>query len=78
MNGEVGGDGDPGDGGPAVELRVAEERGSGVVEDVKELELLLLDDEEDGIGEFPELELRARRALVSTVLQLACGEGNLT
>ena len=30
-----------------------------MVEDVEELELLLLDDEEDGIGEFPELELRS-------------------
>ena len=53
MHGEVSGDDDPGDRGATVELGVAEGGGGGVVEDVQELELLLLDDEEDRVKQLP-------------------------
>lgn len=53
VDGKVGNNRDPGDGGTSVKLGVAKSGGSGVVEDVEELKGLLLDDEEDGVGELP-------------------------
>jgi len=56
MHGEVREDRDPGYRSATVELSVAEKHGSGVVKDVKEKEGFLLDDEEEGVGEFPVFE----------------------
>lgn len=62
MDGEVEGDDDPGDGGVAEELGVAEKGGGTVVVGVEEGQGLLLEDEEDGVdqlevlGEVVELE----------------------
>lgn len=53
MHKEVEGDDDPRDGGASIELRVAEDGGRGVVEDVEELKGLLLDDEEDRVEQLP-------------------------
>jgi hypothetical protein len=49
---EVKGDDDPGDGGVAEELGVAEEGGGTVVVGVEEGQGLLLEDEEDGVDQF--------------------------
>lgn len=49
MHSQIGHDGHPRNGSTSVELGVAEESGSSVVEDVEELEFLLLDDQEDGV-----------------------------
>jgi len=53
VNGQVGDDRNPRDGGASVELSVAESGGSGVVEDVEEHQGLLLDDEENCVCELP-------------------------
>lgn len=53
MDGQVGSDDNPRDGGAAVELSVTEGGGRSVVENVEELERLLLDDEEDGVEQLP-------------------------
>ena len=52
VNGEVEGDDDPGDGGVAEELGVAEKSGGTVVVGVEESQGLLLEDEEDGVNEL--------------------------
>ena len=52
MDGEVESDGDPGDGGVADELGVAEEGGGAVVVGVEEGEGFLFEEEEDGVDEF--------------------------
>ena len=54
MDGEVEGDGDPGDGGAAEELRVAEQGRGAVVVGVEEGERLLFEEEE---GRVQELEV---------------------
>jgi hypothetical protein len=53
MNSEVKGDGDPGDGGSAVELSVAEDGRGSVVENMEKLKGLLLKDKEDSVGKLP-------------------------
>lgn len=60
MNGEVGHDGNPGDGGATVKLSVAKGGSGSVVEDVQELERLLLHDEEDGVCELPVCYIEGR------------------
>ena len=52
MDGQVEGDDNPGDGGVAEELGVAEKRGGTVVVCVQESERLLLEDKEDGVDQF--------------------------
>lgn len=52
VDGEVESDDDPGDGGVAEQLGVAEQGGGSVVVGVEEGERLLLEDEEDGVNEF--------------------------
>ena len=52
VDGEVEGDDDPGDGGVAEELGVAEKSGGTVMVGVQEGERLLLEDEEDGVNQF--------------------------
>lgn len=52
VDGEVEGDDDPGDGGVAEELGVAEESGGTVVVGVEEGQGLLLEDEEDGVDQL--------------------------
>ena len=52
MDGEIEGDGDPGDGGVAEELGIAEESGGAVVVGVEEGEGFLFEEEEDGVDEF--------------------------
>ena len=49
---EVQGDGDPGDGGVANELGVAEKCGSAMVVGVEEGQRLFLEEEEDGVDEL--------------------------
>ena len=53
VNGQVGNDRNPGNRRASVELSVAEGSSRSVVEDVKEHEGLLLDDEEDRVCELP-------------------------
>lgn len=57
MNSEVKGNDDPLNRGLAVELGVAEDGSSGVVEDMKEGKRLLLEDEEDSVDELNILEV---------------------
>ena len=52
MDGEVEGNDDPGNGGVAEELGVAEKSGGTVVVGVEEGQGLLLEDEEDGVDEL--------------------------
>ena len=52
VDGQVEGDGDPGDGGVAEELGVAEEGGGAVVVGVQEGQGFLLEEEKDGVDEF--------------------------
>ena len=52
VDGQVEGDDNPGDGGVAEELGVAEKRGGTVVVCVQESERLLLEDKEDGVDQF--------------------------
>jgi hypothetical protein len=52
VDGQVEGDGDPGDGGVAEELGEAEEGGGAVVVGVEEGEGFFLQEEEDGVEEF--------------------------
>lgn len=57
VNSEVEGNDNPLDRGLAVELGVAEDSSSGVVEDMKESKRLLLEDEEDSVDELNVLEV---------------------
>jgi len=52
VDGQVEGDDNPGDGGVAEELGVAEKRSGTVVVCVQESERLLLEDKEDGVDQF--------------------------
>lgn len=52
VDGEVEGDDDPGNGGVAEELGVAEKSGGTVVVGVEEGQGLLLEDEEDGVNQL--------------------------
>ena len=52
VDGEVEGDDNPGDGGVAEELGVAEKSGGTVVVGVQEGQGLLLEDKEDGVNQF--------------------------
>ena len=52
VDGEVEGDDNPGDGGVAEELGVAEKSGGTVVVGVEEGQGLLLEDEEDGVNQL--------------------------
>lgn len=57
MYAEVEGDGNPRNGSSTLKLEVAERKSRRVVVRVQQSERFLLDDKEDGVEEFPALEL---------------------
>lgn len=75
MDGEVEGDDDPGNGGVAEELGVAEKSGGTVVVGVEEGQGLLLEDEEDGVDQ---LEVLGEVVKLENCCQFCCSGSNAT